>query len=80
MLKSPSTMSGLAAWRVLRSQAVNASSQRSFSSHPGAPGLPAVHHADVDEPFCPLAYGRENRMLRLFADARIVVTPAVRNR
>jgi hypothetical protein len=79
MLKSPSTTSGLAAWWVLRSQAVNASSQRSFSSYSGAPGLPAVHHVDVDDPFYPLAYGGENRMLRLLADAKIVVTPAVRN-
>jgi len=29
--------------------------------------------------FYPQAYGRENRVLRLLADAKIVVTPAVRN-
>jgi hypothetical protein len=62
------------------SQAVNASSQRSFRSYSGAPGLPAVHHVDVDDLFYPLAYGRENRVLRLLADPKIVVTPAVRNR
>jgi hypothetical protein len=47
---------------------------------PGGTRPPAVHQVDVDDLYYPLAHGRENRVLRPLADAKIVVTPAARNR